>query len=482
MICAINLLVIVALIATSVAVEPVWAGDASLAQDRVAYTWDDNGNPSAGSGQALLSDGVRTFEYDYANRLNRVVSGTLTTEYTYNGDGLRVGQTLNGQGTTFTWDVAGSLPQVLATSDGAAYLYGLGLLAQQSGAWQYPLPDGLGSLRQWTDVGGQVTYAARYAPFGALLWQQGSAPGPWGFAGEMQDPTGLIYLRARWYDPAIGRFLTRDPFPGLAVLPSTQHPYVYVGNNPVNLVDPSGNIAPILLAIGVGAAIGGVGGGVGYALAHPGGRPEDYLRDAGFRRAVGVGALSGAVAGGVGFGVGGLVAGLPGLGGAVLGGALTGAAASGVGQVTTNLLTPCVKWNTGLGQAALYGAISGGIAGGAGYGIRWFSSRGARPPWLSWEQYEKVTIGGKVYAKVGGRLYTQHAVERTYPSGLGRAARPGGVQGRSAAPAFVEDVLTSPLASQTSVTGPHGEVRISHVLGTLEVITEGDIVITIMTH
>jgi RHS repeat-associated protein len=337
----------------------------------VPYTWDDNGNLSAGSGQALLSDGVRTFEYDYANRLIRVVSGTLTTEYTYNGNGLRVGQTLNGQGTTFTWDVAAALPQVLATSDGVAYLYGLGLLAQQqSGAWQYPLADGLGSLRQWTDVGGQVTYAARYAPFGSLLWQQGTAPGPWGFAGEMQDPTGLIYLRARWYDPATGRFLTRDPFPGLVTLPSTQHPYVYVGNNPVNLVDPSGNIAPILLAIGVGAAIGGVGGGVGYALAHPGGRPEDYLRDAGFQRAVGVGALSGAVAGGVGFGVGGLVAGLPGLGGAVLGGALTGAAASGVGQVTTNLMTPCVKWNTGLGGAMFWGGVTGGIAGGVGWKIR----------------------------------------------------------------------------------------------------------------
>jgi outer membrane protein assembly factor BamB len=50
----------------------------------------------------------------------------------------------------------------------------------------------------------------------------------------------LLYLRARWYDPATGRFLTRDPFPGLASLPQTQHAYVYVGNNPVNLTDPSG--------------------------------------------------------------------------------------------------------------------------------------------------------------------------------------------------------------------------------------------------
>jgi RHS repeat-associated protein len=216
-----------------------------------------------------------------------------------------------------------------------------------------------------------VTYAARYAPFGTLLWQQGTAPAPWGFAGEMQDPTGLIYLRARWYDPATGRFLTRDPLLGVPSVPASLNPYVYALNNPVLYTDPSGEfIVPLLLAVGAGAAIGGVGGGVGYALAHPGGRPEDYLHDAGFRRAVGVGALSGSVAGGVGFGVGGLVAGLPGLGGAVLGGALTSAAASGTGQVTANLLTPCVKWNTGLGGAMFWGGVTGGIAGGVGYGIR----------------------------------------------------------------------------------------------------------------
>ncbi|MFB0533650.1 MAG: RHS repeat-associated core domain-containing protein, partial [Anaerolineae bacterium] len=451
------------------------AADRLTSVNGVGYTWDDNGN--------LLSDGTRTYSYDAADRLVGVSGGGVNASYTYNGDGLRVGQTIDGQGMTFTWDVAAALPQVLATSNGAAYVHGLSLLAQQqAGAWQYPLPDGLGSVRHLTDPLGQVVQSYNFSPFGVPLGASGGDP--YGFTGEHWDAaTGLLYLRARWYDPATGRFLTRDPFPGLAMLPTTQHPYVYVGNNPVNLVDPSGNIAPILLAIGVGAAIGGVGGGVGYALAHPGGRPEDYLRSRDFWRAAGVGAASGAVAGAVGFAVGGLVAGLPGLGGAVLGGALTGAAASGTGQVTANLLTPCVKWHSGLSQVMLFGGVTGGIAGGVGYGIRWLSSsRGARPPWLSWEQYEKVTIDGKVYAKVGTRLYTQHAVERTYPSGLGRAARPGGVPGRSVAPAFVEDVLTSPLASRTPVTGPHGEVRISHVLGTLEVITEGDIVITIITH
>jgi RHS repeat-associated protein len=325
-----------------------------------------------------------------------------------------------------------------------------------------------------------VIYAARYAPFGTLLWQQGTALGPWGFAGEMQDPTGLLYLRARWYDPATGRFLTRDPFPGLATLPTTQHPYVYVGNNPINLTDPSGEIAPILLAVGVGAAIGGVGGGVGYALAHPGGRPEDYLGSGAFWGAGGVGAASGVVAGAVGFGVGGLVAGLPGLGGAVVGGALTGAAASGVGQVTANLLTPCVKWHSGLGRTMFWGGVTGGIAGGVGWKIgQWRAARGrARPSWLSWEQYQKVKMGGRVYAKVGNRLYTRHAVERTYPSGLGTPAGGGPGPGRSIAPAFIEDVIETGTKQTVIVNGVE---RVIYTSGTVQVVTEqGDkIVVTV---
>ena len=61
------------------------------------------------------------------------------------------------------------------------------------------------------------------------------------YTGEQNDiDTGLIYLRARWYDPATGRFTSRDPFRGIAGLPQSQHPYAYAHNNPINLTDPSG--------------------------------------------------------------------------------------------------------------------------------------------------------------------------------------------------------------------------------------------------
>ena len=98
-------------------------------------------------------------------------------------------------------------------------------------------------------------------------------------------------------------------------MPQTQQPYVYVENNPVNLTDPSGEFGPpMVVAAGLGGAIGTVGGGVGYVLAHPGGRPEDYLRSGGFWRSVGTGAVSGAVAGAVGWWMPSLLPGVWGMG------------------------------------------------------------------------------------------------------------------------------------------------------------------------
>lgn len=91
-----------------------------------------------------------------------------------------------------------------------------------------------------------------------------------------------------------------------------------------------------------------------------------------------------------------------------------------------------------------------------------------RIPWTSFDDYPQVTIGGRRYADVGGRPYTQHEVDRMQPSG----------PGRSISPNYVEDVLTSDLMVAKPVTGPLGT---SHVNGSVEVITEGDIVITIIS-
>ena len=203
----------------------------------VGYTYDHNGN--------LLSDGARTFVYDTANRLKQVANGTFTTTYTYAGDGTRLAQTINGAITRYVVDLSGELPQVLEERRAGhvtRYLHGPGGAALEAdGVWTYHLADALGSVRQAADAAGDVTLAQSYAPFGEPLTSVGQPAGSFGFAGEQRDAAaGLVYLRNRYYDPATGRFLTRDVYPALATVPQSLHAYVYCGNDPVNRTDPSG--------------------------------------------------------------------------------------------------------------------------------------------------------------------------------------------------------------------------------------------------
>jgi RHS repeat-associated protein len=88
-----------------------------------------------------------------------------------------------------------------------------------------------------------VTDTYAYDVFGALRTQSGTSAQPFRFTGEQQDTdveNDPYYLRARYYDPEIGRFRSRDPAGASPIQPQSWNPYSYVLNNPVNLVDPSG--------------------------------------------------------------------------------------------------------------------------------------------------------------------------------------------------------------------------------------------------
>jgi RHS repeat-associated protein len=140
---------------------------------------------------------------------------------------------------------ASPLAQALATSDGAAYVHGLDLVAERrSGAWAYPLGDALGSVRQWTDEDGYVNYAGGYTPFGTQLWTEGSTSSSWGYTGEWWDSrAGLLYLRARWYDRSTGRFTQVDPVGLDYQQPQSINRYPYVLGNPIRYTDPTGYCA-----------------------------------------------------------------------------------------------------------------------------------------------------------------------------------------------------------------------------------------------
>uniref|UniRef100_UPI0039C743A2 RHS repeat-associated core domain-containing protein n=1 Tax=Nodularia chucula TaxID=3093667 RepID=UPI0039C743A2 len=107
--------------------------------------------------------------------------------------------------------------------------------------------------------------------FGGLLDQTGTFGNSFGFAGEQRDAaTGLDYLRARYYDSSLGRFISKDEFPGYLNDPYSQHDYQYAHANPVRYTDPTGYftlgdlLGTIQLATSLAAIGGGVGAGVGY--------------------------------------------------------------------------------------------------------------------------------------------------------------------------------------------------------------------------
>jgi RHS repeat-associated protein len=169
--------------------------------------------------------------------LNRGTSAKAT--YAYNGDGLRTSNTVAGATKAMAWDVAEGVPALL--SDGTnTYVYGPGGLPieQVDGAGNvlYFQHDQLGSTRLLSNASGAVVATFTYDAFGKLTASTGSVTTPLGYAGQYTDAeTGFQYLQARYYDPATGQFVSRDPLVAL-----TGSAYGYVGGNPLNATDPLG--------------------------------------------------------------------------------------------------------------------------------------------------------------------------------------------------------------------------------------------------
>jgi len=135
------------------------------------------------------------------------------------------------------------LAQVVEEIAGGAvktrYVYGLERIAQTqvaSGTTSFYGYDGHGDVRYLTDVAGKVTDTYDYDAFGNVVGSTGTTANVYRYQGEAFDSeTGLYYLRARYYDPVAGRFLSVD-----ALADQGQHPYTYAGADPVNGHDPTG--------------------------------------------------------------------------------------------------------------------------------------------------------------------------------------------------------------------------------------------------
>ncbi len=95
-------------------------------------------------------------------------------------------------------------------------------------------------MRQTLDDAGGVRATTSYDPWGT---PQGTLSAPFGFTGELHR-AGQVSLRARWYAPGQGRFVSEDPFAGFPEMPYSLHAYQYGYSNPVRWTDPSGENLP----------------------------------------------------------------------------------------------------------------------------------------------------------------------------------------------------------------------------------------------
>ena len=216
------------------------------ADDEVnAETYDANGN--------TLFTGGKNFTYDAENHLTGMnVSGTVVS-IVYDAFGNRVAKTVNGVTTKYLVEDnvnPTGYPQVVdELTNGVltrTYTYGLQRISEGqivNGAWtpSFYGYDGGGSVRQLTNAAGAVTDTYEYDAFGNEINHTGTTPNNYLYRGEQYDQDlGLYYLRARYYNPATGRFLSRDPNAGYIDQPATLHKYLYANGDPVDGLDPTG--------------------------------------------------------------------------------------------------------------------------------------------------------------------------------------------------------------------------------------------------
>jgi RHS repeat-associated protein len=166
-------------------------------------------------------------------------------------------QVISGTNTTnYLWDEQSAYGDVLIEADNSwniqtSYTLGNGEIIGQnrSSTLSYYLMDGHSGVRGLTNSSGSLTDSYAYGAFGDLKNSTGITANNYRYTGQQFDSlTGLYSLRARYYNPNEGRFLSRDTWGVNLVNPIELNRYGYVANNPINLSDPSGLVATVSYA------------------------------------------------------------------------------------------------------------------------------------------------------------------------------------------------------------------------------------------
>ena len=231
--------------------------------ETTVYIYDANGNQIT----KTTDDKTETYTYDGLNQLIGFTDGETVASYAYNVDGLRIKKTVDDKTIHHVWD--GSQQIIADVVDNEfyeanCYLRGTNLVATynyQNGVksgYTYYTQNAHGDVVNLTDETGAVTKSYTYDAFGVEQNIDDADDNAFRYCGEYYDSeSGTIYLRARYYDPAIGRFISRDSVTGENTDPLSLNLYTYCHNNPIIGIDPSGHIFNILIGAGIGAVVSG---------------------------------------------------------------------------------------------------------------------------------------------------------------------------------------------------------------------------------
>lgn len=224
------------------------------------YDYDERGNRLNVEGQKIKGLTNADFTFDSLNRLIQYKGENDTiVKYRYNGDGLLYERTEEDKITRYYYDIDDNLIAEGNVSNGKSditytYIYDLSnqLWARVEHATeevQYYQFNGHGDIVGLTDSQGNQLNSYTYDIWGNPEQEEGDTPNIFRYSGEYWDETTqLQYLRARWYDPNTGRFISKDTYEGSLESPLSQNLYTYVENNPLTHVDPSGHKPTLLEA------------------------------------------------------------------------------------------------------------------------------------------------------------------------------------------------------------------------------------------
>ena len=181
----------------------------------ISYSYDDNGNllsrATTGADNIVNTD---TFQYNTIDQLISHTSDSVTTSYTYNAQGIRTSKTTGALTSYYVLDEENVVGEVQNGAVTASYLRGVNpILMDVAGSESYYLYNAHGDVVQLTSAAGTVSRSYDYDAFGNELDPDTADINPFRYCGEYRDTeSGAYYLRARYYDPSIGRFTQEDTY------------------------------------------------------------------------------------------------------------------------------------------------------------------------------------------------------------------------------------------------------------------------------